>query len=471
MEENSGIVSFGPGTNMDAEQDTEELHDAHSTVDENENNVENEIIEDHQQDDQNRDENNLQEQMFSAFHRHMSILSENVQRGFEIMQNQMRNLIGTMNTKMELMQNAMPHLVNNKRTENRVDEPHVRELSRSYENSRTDFAGISGENLQRSNIQICSTPNDAQRNSNTNNFAEPCATRNSQIKMKPKSFSGKEDLEDYLAQFEIISDLNNWDYKTRSLYLASSLTDEARGLLSELSLQDRKDYDKIVNVLTVRFGSVNRAEVFRSELQSRTKRKDETLPELAQSVKKLTRKAYPSASSNVVETLALDYFIDAIPFRDIRIRLREVCPKTLAEAEKIAVRLDAVHISDRNRNNDKNKNFNVHSVGLQNDKVQEKLVHKMDDVLNKIDSVSNEVKNLKRLKSGEMPPNQGQRPNFNQKNTGNFSGFNRYNQRGNYGNRNGNRPFGRDKNFQSSENRTMSTSGGEVRQRTQVPHK
>ena len=198
------------------------------------------------------------------------------------------------------------------------------------------------------------------------------------------------------------------------------------------------------------------------------------MPELAQSVKKLTRKAYPSASSNVVETLALDYFIDAIPFRDIRIRLREVCPKTLADAEKIAVRLDAVHISDRNRNNDKNKNFNVHSVGLQNnkhDKVQEKLVHKMDDVINKIDSVSNEVKNSKGLKSGEIPPNQGRRPSFDRTNTGNFSGFNRYNPRGNYIYSNGNRPNFKDKNFKSSENRIMSTSWGEVRQRTQVPHK
>jgi hypothetical protein len=40
------------------------------------------------------------------------------------------------------------------------------------------------------------------------------------------------------------------------------------------------------------------------------------LPELAQSIKKLTHKAYPSASSNVIETLAMDYFIDAIPYKE-----------------------------------------------------------------------------------------------------------------------------------------------------------
>lgn len=79
------------------------------------------------------------------------------------------------------------------------------------------------------------------------------------------------------------------------------------------------------------------------------KRRDESLPELAQSIKKLTRKAYPSASSNVIETLAMDYFIDAIPYKEVRIRLGEMCPKTLAKAEKIAVRLDAVHVADKTR--------------------------------------------------------------------------------------------------------------------------
>jgi hypothetical protein len=54
---------------------------------------------------------------------------------------------------------------------------------------------------------------------------------------------GNEDLEDYLAQFELIADLNSWNYRTKSLYLASSLARDARRLLNELSLLDRKDYD------------------------------------------------------------------------------------------------------------------------------------------------------------------------------------------------------------------------------------
>lgn len=61
---------------------------------------------------------------------------------------------------------------------------------------------------------------------------------------------------------------------------------------------------------------------------------DESLPELAQSIKKLTRKAYPSASLNVIETLAMDYFIDAIPYKEVRIRLRKFVLKLWQKLKK-----------------------------------------------------------------------------------------------------------------------------------------
>ncbi|CAC5425833.1 unnamed protein product [Mytilus coruscus] len=168
-------------------------------------------------------------------------------------------------------------------------------------------------------------------------------------KMKLQKYDGKEDLEEYLTHFELISERNNWGYKSRSLYLA--------------------------------------AEVFRSELQTRVKGRNESIPELAQSIKKLTRKAYPSDNLDVTKTLALDYFIDAIPFKEIRIRLSEVSPKTVAEAENVAVRLDAVHIADRSRN------CNVKTVGVET--ATNDLSTKIDEVIKKTDRVSNEVETLK----------------------------------------------------------------------------
>lgn len=168
-------------------------------------------------------------------------------------------------------------------------------------------------------------------------------------KLKPQTYDGSDDLDEYLAQFNIVAELNNWSYTTKSLFLASSIVGGARAILCELDNEKRRDFDSIVYVLQNRYGSVHKAEIFRSHLQSRTLGRNETIPELAQSVRKLTRKAYPSASSEVVDLLALDYFVDAIPDTDIRLRLREVGPKSINEAERIAVRLDAHKEADKSR--------------------------------------------------------------------------------------------------------------------------
>lgn len=125
---------------------------------------------------------------------------------------------------------------------------------------------------------------------------------------KPQCFEGSEDLDEHLAQFEILSELNRWDNHQKSLHLASSLKGN-------------------VKALTTRFGSQGRAEIYRAQIQIRIRNKDETISELAQSIKKLTRRAYPDAPSSLTKILSLDHFIDVIPDSDMRLRIREAHPK------------------------------------------------------------------------------------------------------------------------------------------------
>lgn len=68
------------------------------------------------------------------------------------------------------------------------------------------------------------------------------------------------------------------------------------------------NYEDFVEALKSKYGSVNRAEVFREELQTRVRMRNETIPELARVIKKMTRRAYPGSSPVVRDTLALDYF-------------------------------------------------------------------------------------------------------------------------------------------------------------------
>ena len=94
---------------------------------------------------------------------------------------------------------------------------------------------------------------------------------------------------------------------------------------------------------------MNRSEIFRTQLKSRVRNKGESIPQLAQAVKKLVRQAYPGVNKDVVETLSIDHFIDAMTDSEIRLRVREFGPKTLGDAERTALRLESHKIADRQR--------------------------------------------------------------------------------------------------------------------------
>lgn len=91
----------------------------------------------------------------------------------------------------------------------------------------------------------------------------------SHTKLKPQNYDGNEDFEEYLSQFEIIAQINNWDHVEKALYLAGCLGGGARSVLVELSPLERRDFDTLVNMLNVRDGSIQRSEMFRARLQTR----------------------------------------------------------------------------------------------------------------------------------------------------------------------------------------------------------
>lgn len=70
---------------------------------------------------------------------------------------------------------------------------------------------------------------------NENRVPNHFAQKPNHVTLKPQTFDGSEDFDEYLTQFEMLCDLHGWDYRTKSLYLASSLTGGARALLSELN--------------------------------------------------------------------------------------------------------------------------------------------------------------------------------------------------------------------------------------------
>ncbi|XP_062579100.1 uncharacterized protein LOC134241021 [Saccostrea cucullata] len=141
--------------------------------------------------------------------------------------------------------------------------------------------------------------------------------------------------------------LNKWTELEKGLYLAVSLRGQAQGVLGNLPNTHKHDYVLLVNALEERFAPSNQNDLYRTQLRERRQRATETLPELGQSIRRLTSLAYPTAPRDVQETLTKEQFIDALQDADMRLRIKQARPLNLNDAIRHAVELEAFVKSDR----------------------------------------------------------------------------------------------------------------------------
>ena len=168
-------------------------------------------------------------------------------------------------------------------------------------------------------------------------------------RVRPSPYNGSTSWEDYKAQFELVADLNQWDRRTKAAYLAVSLSGQAQAVLGDLDNTQRTSYTDLVAALESRFGTSNRTEMFRVSLRSRTRQPEETLPELAQAIRRLTRQAYPDATVSLRESIAKDQFIEALADPELRWKVHQAKAVTLTEALDAAVEVEAFFSAEKQR--------------------------------------------------------------------------------------------------------------------------
>lgn len=166
---------------------------------------------------------------------------------------------------------------------------------------------------------------------------------------KPPPFDGRSSWDAYKLQFEMLADVNHWSDPERATYLAISLRGPALTVLTNISPDHKGDYATLVAALNRRFGSAHQADLNKAKLNGRVKKRDESLPELAEDVERLTRLVYPDASAEMLEVLSKDQFIDALTDEDSRLRLRQNKPETLHHALEQALELESIHLANRQR--------------------------------------------------------------------------------------------------------------------------
>ena len=166
------------------------------------------------------------------------------------------------------------------------------------------------------------------------------------MKIKPATFDGSGNWLDYRAHFEVCAELNGWTEKERVMYLAVSLREQAQGVFGNVA-GGTHNYTELIKALEKRFAPPNQMELYRVQLQERRQKASKSLSELGQDIRRLTNLAYPTAPSDLRETLAKEQFIDALVSSDMRLRIKQARPAYLNDAVRHAVELEAFNRAER----------------------------------------------------------------------------------------------------------------------------
>ena len=102
--------------------------------------------------------------------------------------------------------------------------------------------------------------------------------------------------------------------------------------LQNLLLGVRVKYGNLKAALCEGFVPKERRELHKAEFRARCREREERLPDLASSLRRLVGKAYLEVVTDLQDSLAKDQFIDALEDREIQMKIRESTPKTLDEA-------------------------------------------------------------------------------------------------------------------------------------------
>ena len=154
---------------------------------------------------------------------------------------------------------------------------------------------------------------------------------------KVAKFDGKSNWGDYLVQFNIAAKLNNWDDTQKAMELATSLEGNARGVLADLSANKQLDFEALTNKLTQRYEPEGQLGVYQSQLHSRRRKRNESIPELVQDISRLVRKAYPAADEQTGSYMAVSSFITALANEAQELFVYQKEPKNLDEAGRAAL--------------------------------------------------------------------------------------------------------------------------------------
>jgi len=165
------------------------------------------------------------------------------------------------------------------------------------------------------------------------------------LTVKLDKYDGTTCLETFLASVQNFATYYRWSEEDELFCLRANLTGAAGQVLWDLGTQ--VSLEGLERLLRKRFGSTDQAERFRTELRTRKRQPNETLQSLYNDICRLMSLAYPGPSSELVDVVGRDAFLEALGYSNLRVVcILDKFPLTMEEALRIALNLEAL---DRSR--------------------------------------------------------------------------------------------------------------------------
>ncbi|GBM39457.1 hypothetical protein AVEN_209221-1 [Araneus ventricosus] len=140
--------------------------------------------------------------------------------------------------------------------------------------------------------------------------------------VKSLTFDGQTSWTVFKTQFDVVSSANGWNNRVKASQLVASLRGSAAEVLQGIPSDKLTDLMTIQNALEARFGDSHLTQFYRTELKTRRQKPGESLQALAADVKRLMSLAYAECPMDVQESLAVQFFVDAIRDEDTQLRTR-----------------------------------------------------------------------------------------------------------------------------------------------------
>ncbi|GBM25300.1 hypothetical protein AVEN_137738-1 [Araneus ventricosus] len=204
----------------------------------------------------------------------------------------------------------------------------------------------------------------------TNYFPASPEFISSRPTVKPLTFDGQTSWTVFKTQFDVVSSTNGWADFVKASQLVASLRGSAAEVLQGIPADKLTELTTVEKALESRFGDSHLTQFYRTELKTRRQRPGESLQELAADVERLMSLAYAECPLDVRESLAAQYFVDAIRDEDTQHSTRLMDAKDLKSSLAYSMKYEAARTVSKTSRHVRSMGTEDHTSTERNDKFE-----------------------------------------------------------------------------------------------------